>query len=280
MIFPRVIHRLGELPAVGSPLRKASYAYREGSVAMIPFGLSAGAKWKRHHRYVSGYWLGIYEPKIQNALSRLISAGDVVYDVGANAGFFTLLAARLVGSRGRVFAFDPLPDNIASIREQIAVNSLTNCQAVQGAVSDRPGRASLTLAQNNSMAHISSENEPGDLDVEVIALDAFADVSRNTAATEGLAGHTLDVAAGDGSAPRPNVIKIDVEGPEAQVLEGAVKMLSSPSAPRLLIELHGHQVAVKVGSFLQNLGYRILDLDMVPVGADIGAAHHIVARKL
>ncbi|HKV38509.1 MAG TPA: FkbM family methyltransferase [Blastocatellia bacterium] len=311
MNFPRVIHRLGELPAVGSLLRQASYLYREGSVVTMPFGLAAGSKWMRHHRYVSGYWLGIYEPGIQRALSRLIDEGDVVYDVGANAGFFTLLAARLTGESGSVFAFDPLPDNVASIRDQIAVNLLKNVRVIQGAVSNLPGHASFSLGPNNSMAHISNVDEPADFTVETVALDSFAGatgggpsmllpefpetqpsvrapdslpVSRTVIEVDPVASNVTQIerkdcleSLEDRIAPRPNVIKIDVEGAEVKVLEGAVKILSAVHAPKLLVELHGREVAAEACAFLAAMKYEIFDLEFCPIVSGIESSRHIVA---
>ncbi|MGH9821895.1 MAG: FkbM family methyltransferase [Blastocatellia bacterium] len=254
MILPRLVHQAGSLPGIGALLRRTSYIYREGSVVTIPFGKGAGAKWRRHHRYVSGYWLGIYEPKMQTALSRLVCENDVVYDVGANAGFFTLLAARLAGNRGRVFAFEPLFENAESIREQVEVNNLGNCEVVRAAVSDVPGSAPFTITENNSMGRMAGTDEQGELTVETISIDSFA-----------------------GANQRPNVIKIDVEGAEVKVLEGAALTLSSAPAPKLLIELHGHEVATQVASFLSGIGFSLFDLDFAPITSGVGQAHHVVA---
>src|SRR5216683_2563800 len=117
-----VINRLGALPLIGPALRRMARRFPEGSVVRIHTGLAAGLNWRRHHRYVGGYWIGNYELDVQHALKRLLRPGDVFYDIGANAGFFSLLATKLVGPTGRVVSFEPLPENVQSIREQMELN--------------------------------------------------------------------------------------------------------------------------------------------------------------
>src|SRR3954452_16330369 len=119
MSSARVIEAIGRIPGVGRLLRWVARHYPEGSVVTIKHGEAAGLKWKRHHRYVNGYWIGQYELDIQAALKRELKPGQTFFDVGANAGFFTLVAAKIVGASGKCVAFDPLPMNQESIREQV-----------------------------------------------------------------------------------------------------------------------------------------------------------------
>src|SRR4051812_14269184 len=123
----KLIELVGKMPLLGPALRRMAHNFPEGSVVEISSGAAAGFRWRRHHRYVNGYWLGQYELHIQEELKSCIKPGQTVFDIGANAGFFTLVAARLVGAAGKVIAFDPLPDNIQSIQEQLDLNSLINC---------------------------------------------------------------------------------------------------------------------------------------------------------
>src|SRR5688572_31553432 len=113
----KLIEFIGKVPLLGPALRRMAHRYPEASVVEIGSGLAAGYRWKRHHRYVNGYWLGHYELRIQEALRAYLKPGQTIFDVGANAGFFTLVAARLVGPGGKVVAFDPPPENQESIRE-------------------------------------------------------------------------------------------------------------------------------------------------------------------
>lgn len=106
---------------------------------------------------MNGYWIGQYELPIQNAIARELSEGDTFFDIGANAGFFSLVAAKRVGHRGKVFSFEPLPDNAECIREQFELNNLGYCQVIQEAMSldigtamffyDKPGTPTAHLGE-------------------------------------------------------------------------------------------------------------------------------------
>src|SRR5690349_4263474 len=96
-------------------LRWRANRYKEGSIVRIKHGYAAGFLWVRSHRYVNGYWIGHYELSIQRAITTLLKQGDTFWDLGANAGFFTLVAARLVGFEGKCVAFEPEPINYATI---------------------------------------------------------------------------------------------------------------------------------------------------------------------
>jgi precorrin-6B methylase 2 len=80
-----------------------------------------------------------YEPMTTLAFHTLVQPGDRVVDVGAHVGYFTLLAARLCGPNGRVFAFEPHPDNFRLLERNIRENGAENVTAVRKAVADRAG---------------------------------------------------------------------------------------------------------------------------------------------
>lgn len=260
MFSAKLVSTLGQVPFVGTALRWYARQYQEGSVVRIARGHAAGMLWQRHHRYVNGYWTGVYELTLQEVFARELKAGDVVYDIGANAGFFTLLAANLVGPAGRVFSFEPLPENIESVREQISINSLAHCELITSAVSNHCGEAAFSLTENNSTAHISKTNGENHtrrnhrLTVPTVTLDEF------------IRNH-----------PRPDFIKLDVEGAETEVLVGATSLLSSSSAPKLLIELHGEDKARSIESTLTACGYELCDLSGEKLVAGAVGQHHILA---
>ncbi len=233
----KLISAAGTIPWLGSSLRRIARRYPEGSVVTIRSGPLAGYRWKRSHRYVSGYWLGNYELPIQECLVRELETGDVFYDVGANAGFFTLLAARCVGAEGRVFAFEPLPANIRTIRSQVELNAVDNCTVVEAAVSDRDGPLHFSGGTNTSTAHIQGIRPEMDgtaiVTVAAISLDQFSQECRP-----------------------PDFIKMDIEGAELLALKGARDLLSSNRAPKLLIEFHGPELRREGCRILRNRGYR------------------------
>jgi FkbM family methyltransferase len=225
--------------------------YPEGSVVKIKSGYLAGYKWKRSHLYVNGYWLGIYELAIQQCLIRELRPGDVFYDVGANAGFFSLLGTKSVGEKGHVFAFEPLQENIETARTQFELNKVTNCDLVPMAVSDHEGEVEFCEGKDTSTAHLKRPDTESAVSsiVLTITLDEFAK-----------------------SRPAPNFIKIDVEGAEIMVLEGARGVLHSAHAPKVLIEFHSDDLANKGCYLFEEAEYRLFTLDRVSV--DSGPPPH------
>ncbi len=241
---PKLISQLGSIPLAGYCLRKFARLYREGSVVRIKSGYLAGYKWKRSHRYPSSYWLGNYELPIQKCLVRELKPGEIFFDIGANAGFFSLLASKLVGEKGYVFAFEPLAENIEAVKAQLAMNRVLNCTVVEAAISDSVGEVKLWEGPDTSTAHIVDQGYEQKVvkSVKSITLDEFVRTTRS-----------------------PDFIKMDIEGAEVQALQGADVLLSGPNPPRFLIELHGEADWRQVRKILEHAGYsfHILERDEV-----------------
>ena len=177
-----------------------------------------------------GCWLGTYEPEAQAAFARLIREGDVVYDVGANAGFFTLLAAKLAGERGTVYAFEPFPRNVSHLRRHLQLNGV-NATVLDVALSSKSGTARFASAAHASMGKLDTA---GDLEVHT---------------------ETVDELVRTGRILPPSFIKMDVEGAEYDVLRGAADTLSRHRPP-MLLSTHGSEVHGRCCTFLAELGYR------------------------
>jgi FkbM family methyltransferase len=171
----------------------------------------------------AAYVLGTFKPDLQSFLSSAVKEENIFYDVGANVGFFSLLAARLVGAKGRVISFEPLPDNLVSLRENVKRNQFLNTQILPFAlgatneeqvfqVSERP-----TWGKLKSAGHDAPDKYLSDIKVPVRRLD--------------------DLVIG-GVIPPPDFVKIDVEGAEVEVIEGAQETMTR-YRPTLIIELHG-----------------------------------------
>ena len=165
---------------------------------------------------------GTYELPVQEALAARLRAGDVVLDVGANVGFFTVVCAHLVGARGRVCAFEPVPANVAAIRRNARLNRQAQVSVAMTAVGDRNGRATLVLARHAGGAALAGCDRPpdarGELQVPVTTLDAW------------LAGERAGL-------PGPvRLVKVDVEGAELAVLRGAAGLVAA-DRPLLLVEV-------------------------------------------
>jgi FkbM family methyltransferase len=171
-----------------------------------------------------------WEPDVTRAIRTLLREGDTFVDVGANIGYFTLLAARQVGPRGRVIAVEPAPGNYALLEKSLALNGLKHVEAHRIAAGASAGRARLALpdAANGGSWALVNDARSGSFEVDVQPLDAL------------LAGR------------RVQVIKIDVEGAEQQVLAGLQRTLET-SRPLLLLEYSGQ---TKMLEALEARGYR------------------------
>ncbi len=189
-----------------------------GRLQCIQAGPAAGL-WLDPGTTDPGYLTGTNELPVQQAFCDHVLKGHVVYDVGANIGFFALLAARLVGPAGKVFAFEPVPTNAQLVRDNAAANGFAHLKVVEAAVADEGKRMQLALAEHAGGAMLSRVGQPPDakgcITVDVVTLD--------------------DMVFATGL-PAPDFIKLDVEGAEALALSGMSRVLSQ-SQPRLLVEV-------------------------------------------
>lgn len=154
------------------------------------------------------YGIGDNELPVQDALAGHLQAGAVFHDIGANVGFFTVIAARLVGCAGHVYAFEPVPDNAALIRKNCQLSDLANVTVVEKAVSDTTGGGELVLARYSGGAALSTAAPPPD--------------ATGTLAVELT---TVDDEVRSGRVRSPSVVKIDVEGAELEVLTGMAQTI-------------------------------------------------------
>ncbi len=179
-----------------------------------------------------GCWLGSYEFPKQQRFAAELKKGQVVYDVGANVGFYSLLAACCVGSSGRVFAFEPVPENLVYLRRHVALNALAQVMVHPFAVSDAAVSLRFTRGENRSTGHLTID---GDLEVRGITLDDFVFSGGN---------------------PPPHIIKIDVEGAELAVLRGAQRVLET-HRPLLFLATHGLALHRDCCDLLRASGYQL-----------------------
>jgi len=156
--------------------------------------------------------------KYETALfKRLVDKGMVVVDIGANIGYYTLLAAHLVGEEGKVFAFEPDPYNYSLLCRNIKVNGYRNVIPVQKAVSNEFGETKLFLDRSNLGGHSLSE--------------ANVDL-RDTITVEAT---SLDEYFKNGDC-KVDVIKIDVQGLEMKVLEGMTNLINRNDNLKIITE--------------------------------------------
>jgi hypothetical protein len=113
-----------------------------------------GKKWivgsQRH-----AFWLGSYEPQMQSLIAREVKPDAVFYDVGANVGFYSLLASILVDP-GKVFAFEPLPSNIVYLCRHLALNAVKNVEVFELAICDQVGASSFEEEGTGAMGRLKT----------------------------------------------------------------------------------------------------------------------------
>jgi FkbM family methyltransferase len=151
-------------------------------------------------------------------LRRLVRRGDVAYDVGANRGFLLVELAALVGEEGHAVGFEPNPALLPALRQTVRATTWTTL--VEAGLSDASVSAEL---------HVGSEHEKGSVGDWV--RDLHAEDTRRVPITL----RRLDDLIADGL-PRPDVMKVDVEGNELRAFRGAREALNREDAPALLYE--------------------------------------------
>lgn len=221
--------------ATGSLARRALAKLRTADVT-IPHGPAAGLRFNAGGSAPS-FSLGTTEPEVQTALTELLKPGDVFYDVGANVGFYTLLASRLVGPSGHVYALEPVPENIRAIEHNLELSQAANVSILPYAVTDTPGIVALTLSAEPFWTRLSTLPPPphpaGTIDVTGVSID--------------------ELMAKELIMP-PDVIKLDVEGAEKEVLVGMRETMRA-CRPRVVCELH--DTWTEVSSLLAEANYHV-----------------------
>lgn len=222
--------------SVGKLLRYALRFVPSSAVVRVIQGRLRGARWVVGAG-THGCWLGSYEADKQGVFVRVVRPHATVVDVGANVGFYSLLASRLVGPAGVVVAVEPDPRNVHFLQRHIALNHATNVVVIAAAAGDRSGSARFRAGPNRSMGRLS---DGGEVEVELTTLDQI----RGT-----LGGRRVDV------------MKLDVEGAEGMVLAGATELLRQ-DRPIILLATHGEQERADCLSLLRECEYAVTPLSV------------------
>lgn len=205
------------------------------------------------------FFLQYQAPALAPVLEAVLTDGSTFYDVGANIGVYALWASRLVGPRGAVHAFEPVPATRAILLDLIALNYAHNIRVVPNAVSaEDVGTLRLyTVPEASALAsatNMHSARRREMITVPQTSLDAYAE------STE---------------APLPQLVKIDVEGFEFDVIRGAIRLLTGISPPVVVFEsqsLEGVSRFAQIAGWLDaRTGYRLFGLlprGLVPIARD------------
>ena len=197
--------------------------------------------------------MNAYEPAKHELIRRHLRPGMTFIDVGANKGDFTLLAARLAGSRGTVISIEPEPENHLILQRSIELNDYTNIRVLNIALSDRDGTANLQIG-STSGSHTLSPEFTGLRTVVVPTI-------------------TLDGVVAEQQLGSVEMIKIDVQGLELAVLRGASQTLRANPGIILLLDLPKQSEKRRaIGEYLAQFGFTYF-----PDGNELAPTHNLPA---
>ena len=150
----------------------------------------------------------IYEPNQTEIVKKYVHEGDIVVDIGAHVGYYTLLMAQLVGKNGKVYSFEPDPVNFQLLKKSVEINGFENVVLIQKAVSNITDKVKLFLGDNDSAINRIYDAKLGDakesIDVESVTVDEYFKENDELI----------------------NFIKIDSEGSEVKIINGMKQFLS------------------------------------------------------
>lgn len=197
-----------------------------------------------NRRWVLRCFQGQHEPILEDFIIKILKKGDNVIDVGAQVGLISILLAKVTGSDGNVYALEPNPYNFSILNETIEINKVESITTFQKGAGKKTGKtwfAEKTLTGYSQQPNGSIKNNSDSDQVEIIAID--------------------DLVESKCKIPI-SFIKVDVDGPDFDVIMGAKKLLGSSSPPLLCVECShywsnfGHTFK-DARDFVESFGYRI-----------------------
>lgn len=183
------------------------------------------------------------EEKQTNEFIKHLKHNSIVFDIGANVGYYTLLAAKHLDSEGKVFAFEPAVRNLSYLYRHLNINKITNVFVLPLACSDRNSIEVFSFDRDASWGHLEKKEankiEPlSSTFVHTITIDKFVE--------------SVSII--------PDIMKIDVEGAELLVLNGAIDTLQRYK-PKIFLSIHTNQLEFECLEYLKRLGYLTILLD-------------------
>lgn len=192
--------------------------------------------------------LNIYEPATVKYFRERIKPGGVILDIGAHIGYYTLMAAKYIGNKGKVYAFEPNKDNFALLTKNARINGYKNAILINKAVTKSTKKARLFLSRASTGMHslidIDDDNRNSTI-VDTVSLDDF--FGKNP--------------------PRVSVIKMDIEGGEYRAVEGMDRLLRRNKHVILFTEFSPFAIKKSKKSphgflnLLKSYGFKIYSID-------------------
>lgn len=207
------------------------YEFTKNSKLIISRGMTGAT---------GNYYCGLHEFYDMGFLLHFMRKEDLFVDIGANIGSYTILASAQVGCR--TIAVEPVPTTFGCLKNNISLNNIEDkVTALNIALGSAPGKISFT-SNLDTMNHVSNNNLENDIVVDVSKLDSILN----------------DVF--------PSLIKLDVEGFESEVINGASQTLLNPTLKAIIIELNGS--GTKFGFDDKDIHYKLLKMDFKPYTYD------------
>ena len=194
---------------------------------------------------------------MDTTIRNIVKEGMIFIDVGTHVGYYALIAAKLVGPSGRVYAFEPNPYNFQILKKNVSRNNYTNVTTVNKAVSDTNGFTNFTIAESSDSGSLFEDVVKKKLEnvkVSVVSLDGFFEnVSSSNA---------------------PIILKIDAEGADALVVNGAIRTIAR--SQKIVLEVNPKSLKksgsdpFEMLSWLKNMGYSVRVIDVKSRRENIG----------
>ena len=195
------------------------YFFRKGQIVLLPGG---GRLFIPPDPHYFGFLCGIHEEHVRNIIDQHLHPVDVCLDVGANIGYFAVMMANRVGSTGRVYAFEPVPEtyDILSLNAKLADDSSLNLVTIPAAVSSNDGELSICRHAHSTLHQVSNTSQMSENNSDRVP---------STTLVSALKKLKCDTSI--------SLLKIDVEEHELSVLKGAESLLRSGQVRRMIIEV-------------------------------------------
>jgi FkbM family methyltransferase len=208
-----------------------------------------------------------FEPAITHEIKKRLKPGDTFVDIGANVGFYSLIAAQ---AACKVYAFEPAPKTRSILERNLRLNGAKDVTAIEVALSDAAGEGELFLDAKNNSGAASLRRSPNSGNSVSITLD------------------TYDHFSAVNALPNPALIKIDVEGAELEVLRGAAGLFQQSAPSHIFVECIDHHLnrfnasSRMLIQWLVEAGFRVSALKAgrwVEVNPENGISMDLYARR-
>lgn len=187
----------------------------------------------------------IHEKTETDFIKKEIHEGDIVVDVGAHIGYFTLIFSKLVGDNGKVYSFEADPTNFEILMKNLEVNKIKNVTCENFAISDKNGKVKLFNANSSTANRLFSSEDENFIEIESITLDEYFQ-DKNM---------------------KIDFLKLDIQGAEPLAMKGMKELFKKNQPLKILLEWWPNGIK-KLGEepeshlkFLENKGYQISEID-------------------